>query len=76
MQGALYSVAGWTTYLPEVAVSLLLIMVIAWLNTKDTELSEQFQFFAVVFCDSGGGNYLRICPVGLRGNSLHLLACG
>ncbi len=49
MQGALYSVAGWTTYLPEVAVSLLLIMVFAWLSTKGTELSERFQFFAVVF---------------------------
>lgn len=48
MQGALYSVAGWTIYLPEVAICSLFIIVFAWLNTKGTALSGQFPFFAVV----------------------------
>lgn len=48
MRGALYSVAGWTIYLPEVAICSLFIIVFAWLNSKGAALSGQFQFFAVV----------------------------
>ena len=48
MQGALYDVAGWTIYLPEVVICSLFILVFAWLNSKGAALSGQFQFFAVV----------------------------
>ena len=47
-RGALYDVAGWTIYLPEVAICSLFIILFAWLNTKGAALSGQFQFFAVV----------------------------
>lgn len=47
-RGALDDVAGWTIYLPEVAICSLFIILFAWLNTKDAALSGQFQFFAVV----------------------------
>ncbi|WP_239659007.1 amino acid permease [Corynebacterium aurimucosum] len=49
MRGALYDVAGWTIYLPEVAICSLFIIVFAWLNSKGAALSGQFQFFAVAF---------------------------
>ncbi|TVU55898.1 APC family permease [Corynebacterium aurimucosum] len=48
MQGALYDAAGWTIYLPEVAICSLFIIGFAWLNSKGAALSGQFQFFAVV----------------------------
>ena len=48
MRGALYDVAGWTIYLPEVAICSLFIIVFAWLNSKGAAFSGQFQFFAVV----------------------------
>ena len=48
MRGALYDVAGWIIYLPEVAICSLFIIVFAWLNSKGAALSGQFQFFAVV----------------------------
>lgn len=48
MRGALYDVAGWTIYLPEVAICSLFIIVFAWLNSMGAALSGRFQFFAVV----------------------------
>ncbi|WP_201773949.1 hypothetical protein [Corynebacterium singulare] len=39
MQGALYDVAGWTIYLPEVAICSLFIVVFAWLNSRGAALS-------------------------------------
>lgn len=66
MRGALYDVAGWTIYLPEVAICSLFIIVFAWLNSKGAALSGQFQFFAVVLMILAVVVIVAF-PMGLRG---------
>ena len=53
MTGALYDVSGWTIYAPEVAVSSLFLVAFAYLNARNTAMSGQVQFIAVVLMLAG-----------------------
>ncbi|ERG65109.1 hypothetical protein L332_11750 [Agrococcus pavilionensis RW1] len=48
MQLKLYSVAGWDIYLPEVIVSVLFLLIFAWINARGVALSGRLQFLACV----------------------------
>ena len=64
-RGALYDVAGWTIYLPEVAICSLFIILFAWLNTKGAALSGAVPNLCRCAYDPGGGHR------GVDGGLLH-----
>ncbi len=44
----LYQIAGWRVYLPEVIVSIVALVALAWINIRGAELSGRLQYISVV----------------------------
>ena len=65
-RGALYSVTGWTIYLPEVAICSLFIILFAWLNTKGAALFRTVPILCRCAHDCGSGGHR-----GVDGDLLH-----
>ena len=66
MQGTLYDVAGWASYLPEVAICSLFIILFAWLNTKGAALFRTVPVLCSRALDCGSGGHR-----GVDGDLLH-----
>lgn len=52
-QGYLYSIAGWDIYAPEIAISSILLILFAFVNSTGTNVSGRLQFWFSLFLVAG-----------------------